>query len=99
MKYNFYMNNIILEFEMDKSEFYPKSNHFFCQLMNLVDKKSDFQIKLNKIMQLGYNAGQLSVFIERNTLPEDRMVIITDFIESNNMLELETYEKILRKIT
>ena len=88
------MNNIILEFDMDKSEFDPKSNHFFCQLMNLVDKKSNFEIKLNKIMQLGFNAGQLSVFLERNTLPEDRMVIITDFIESNNMLELETYVNI-----
>ena len=81
------MNNIILEFGMDKSEFNPKSNHFFCQLMNLVDIKSKFKIKLNKIMQLGFNAGQLSVFLEKNTLP----VIITDFIERNNMLELDTY--------
>lgn len=85
------MNNIIVDFGMDKSEFNPKSNHFFCQLMNLVDKKSNFEIKLNKIMQLGFNAGQLSVFLERNTLPADRSVIITHFIQRNNMLELETY--------
>lgn len=85
------MNKIILRFQMDKSEFDPKSNHFFCQLMNLVDKKSNFEIKINKIMQLGFNAGQLSVFLERLSLPEDRIFIMTNFIESNNMLELETY--------
>jgi len=81
------MKRIIVRFGMDTSEFDPKSNHFFCQLMNLVDKKSAFQIKLNKIMQLGFNAGQLSVFIERNTLPGD----ITHFILTNNMLDLDTY--------
>ena len=81
------MKRIITRFGMDTSEFDPKSNHFFCQLMNLVDKKSAFQIKLNKIMQLGFNAGQLSVFIERNTLPGD----ITHFILKNKMLDLDTY--------
>ena len=85
------MTKIIVIFGMDKSEFDPKSNHFFCQLMNLVDKKSNFEIKLNKIMQLGFNAGQLSVFLERNTLPADRSDIIADFIERNNMLDLDTY--------
>lgn len=85
------MNKIIVKFEMDISEFNPKSNHFFCQLMNLVDTKSKFEIKLNKIMQLGFNAGQLSVFLERNTLPADRSVIITEFIRRNNMLDLNTY--------
>ena len=85
------MKRIIVHFGMDISEFDPKSNHFFCQLMNLVDKKSAFQIKLNKIMQLGFNAGQLSVFLERNTLPADRSDIISDFVERNNMLDLNTY--------
>lgn len=85
------MKRIIVRFGMDASEFDPKSNHFFCQLMNLVDKKSAFQIKLNKIMQLGFNAGQLSVFIERNTLPDDRRSNITDFILANKMLDLDTY--------
>ena len=88
------MKDIIIEFGMDKSEFIPKSNHFFCQLMNLVDKKSNFEIKLNKIMQLGFNAGQLSVFLERKTLPVDRINIITEFIERNNMLDLDTYVNI-----
>jgi hypothetical protein len=85
------MKDIIIEFGMDKSEFNPKSNHFFCQLMNLVDKKSNFEIKLNKIMQLGFNAGQLSIFLERNTLPADRSIIITEFIRRNNMLDINTY--------
>jgi len=85
------MNSIIVRFGMDTSEFNPKSNHFFCQLMNLVDKKSAFQIKLNKIMQLGFNAGQLSVFIENNTLPVDRRDTIMEFILKNNMFRLDTY--------
>ena len=85
------MNDIIMHFAMDKSEFDPKSNHFFCQLMNLVDKKSNFEIKLNKIMQLGFNAGQLSVFLERKTLPVDRIEIISSFIQRNNMFNLDTY--------
>lgn len=85
------MKRIIVHFGMDISEFDPKSNHFFCQLMNLVDKKSAFQIKLNKIMQLGFNAGQLSVFIQRNTLSDDRRDTITEFILKNNMLDLDTY--------
>ena len=85
------MNDIIVRFGMDKSEFDPKSNHFFCQLMNLVDKKSNFEIKLNKIMQLGFNAGQISVFLERNTLPGDRLHSIAGFIKKNNMLNLDTY--------
>ena len=67
------MKDIIIEFGMDKSEFNPKSNHFFCQLMNLVDKKSNFEIKLNKIMQLGFNAGQLSIFLERG--PEAPVIL------------------------
>jgi hypothetical protein len=81
------MKRIIVRFGMDTSEFDPKSNHFFCQLMNLVDKKSAFQIKLNKIMQLGFNAGQLSIFIEKNKLPDT----ITHFILKNKMLDLDTY--------
>ena len=76
------MNTLIIAFEMDKSEFNPKSNHFFCQLMNLVDKKSNFEIKLNKIMQIGFNAGQLSVFLENNNLPSNQ-TDIAHFIMRN----------------
>jgi len=57
------MDVIIKEFNMDSTEFNPISNHFFMQLQNLVKKKSDFIIQLNRVMQLGYNAGQLSVFL------------------------------------
>ena len=84
------MSELIKKFGMDKSEFNPKSNHFFSQLMNLVDKKSNFEIKLNKIMQIGFNAGQLSVFIETNKLPSNQ-TDITNFIMRNNMLDLDTY--------
>jgi len=86
------MKVFIEKYRMDgENEFSPKSNHFFCQLMNLVDKKSNFEIKLNKIMQIGFNAGQLSVFLDRNTLPSDRLYQIKEFINSNKMLDLETY--------
>ena len=84
------MSKLIIRFEMDKSEFNPKSNHFFSQLMNLVDKKSNFEIKLNKIMQIGFNAGQLSVFLENNNLPSNQ-TDIAHFIMRNNMLDLDTY--------
>jgi hypothetical protein len=97
LQYNFTLKPIYLEmselikkFGMDKSEFNPKSNHFFSQLMNLVDKKSNFEIKLNKIMQIGFNAGQLSVFLENDKLPSNQ-TDITNFIMRNNMLDLDTY--------
>jgi hypothetical protein len=85
------MNIIINKYAMDKSEFDPKSNHFFCQLKNLVKAKSDFNIQLNRVMQLGFNAGQLSIFIKKGTLPEDRLDDITEFIERYNMTDLNTY--------
>lgn len=81
------MNEIIIKFQMDKYEFEPKSNHFFCQLMNLVDKKSNYEIKLNKIMQLGFNAGQLSVFLKMNKLPLE----IKHFYERYALYDLDTY--------
>jgi thermostable 8-oxoguanine DNA glycosylase len=98
LKYNLSLENlyqkmekIIQKFAMDKNEFEPKSNHFFCQLKNLVKAKSDFNIQLNRVMQLGFNAGQLSIFLEKNTLPEDRNDIIKKFINKYKMLELDTY--------
>ena len=85
------MDVIIEKFGMDKSEFCPKSNHFFTQLKNLVKAKSNFIIQLNRVAQLGFNAGQLSVFIKKGTLCDDRRKIITDLIEKYKMLELDTY--------
>ena len=57
------------------------------QLKNLVDKKSNFQIELYRVLQLAYNAGQLSIFIERGDLPQD----IVDFFEEHNLRDLDTY--------
>lgn len=85
------MDAIIEKFGMDKSEFCPISNHFFTQLKNLVKSKSNFNIQLNRVAQLGFNAGQLSVFIKKGTLCDDRKKIIADLVERHNMLELDTY--------
>lgn len=59
------MSNTITIYKMDNNEMNPKSNHFFMQLMNLVIKKSQYKIKLNKILQLAFNAAQLKVFIDK----------------------------------
>ena len=81
------MEVIIDKYKMRDSEMDPKSNHFFMQLKNLVDKKSNFQIKMNRVLQIAYNIGQLSIFIERRKLPQD----IVDFVEEHNLLDLDTY--------
>ena len=98
LKYNFSLNDlyskmdgIIENFDMDKSEFTPKSNHFFMQLKNLVKNKSNFNIQLNRVAQLGFNAGQLSIFLEKGTLPEDRRELIAKLVKEYKMLELDTY--------
>ena len=98
LKYNSSLNEIyeemdviINKFGMNLSEFCPKSNHFFTQLKNIVKAKSDFNIQLNRIAQLGFNAGQLSVFIKNNTLCEDRKKMVSDFVEKYNMLDLDAY--------
>ena len=89
------MDEIFKKYKMTKDEggdeMNPKSNHFFCQLKNLVVKKSNYNIQINRVMQLGYNAGQLSIFIERNTLPDDRKAEITQLVREYNMLDLNTY--------
>jgi len=85
------MDKIIDKFGMDKSEFCPKSNHFFMQLKNLVKAKSNFKIQVNRVMQLGLNAGQLNIFIERGTLCDDRRKLIEEIINKNNMFNLDTY--------
>ncbi len=97
------MDEIINEFKMcGDNEFNPKSNHFFCQLKNLVDAKSKFNIQLNRVMQLGFNAGQLGVYIDMNTLQADRMQQIKEFVNKYKMFELDTYidsdtQKIINK--
>jgi hypothetical protein len=98
IKYNIHLNKIykkmdviIKKFGMNLSEFCPKSSHFFMQLKNIVKSKSDFNVQLNRVVQLGFNAGQLSVFIEKNTLCEDRRQLIVDLVKTYNMLDLDTY--------
>lgn len=85
------MNTIIVKYGMDKSEMCPKHNHFFMQLKNLVADKSNFNIRLNRVAQIGFNAGQLSVFITQGTLCEDRRSDIEELVTKYNMLELDTY--------
>jgi hypothetical protein len=81
------MDKLIEKYNMEKSEFDPKYNHFFMQLKNLVKAKSNFEIKLNRVLQIAYNAGQLSIFLEKNELPED----VKDFIVKNNLISINTY--------
>ena len=101
LKYNSSLNElyeemdiIINKFGMNLSEFCPKSNHFFTQLKNIVKAKSNFNIQLNRVAQLGFNAGQLSIFINKNTLCEDRQKLIVDLVEKYKMLDLDTYVSI-----
>lgn len=68
-------------------EFNPKYHHFFMQLQNLVVKKSNFEVKLNRLIQLAYNAGQLSQLIHLGKIPDD----IKHCVEENNLLSLDTY--------
>ena len=98
MKYNDSLNTIYekideidKEFNMSDNENNPISNHFLLQLRNLVVKKSNFIIKINRILQLGFNAGQLSIFIEQNTLPQDRINKIRKIFYKYKLNELETY--------
>lgn len=94
LKYNLELNLIYdkMEFLFDKyhmkeNELNPKSNHFFMQLKNLVKTKSNFEIKLNRVLQLAFNAGQLSIFIKNNKLDKE----IVDFVMENKLLDLTTY--------
>ena len=96
------MGKIITKYNMDENEMDPISNHFFSQLKNLVERKSQFIIHLNRVAQLGFNAGQLSIFIQENTLPEDRREEIKKFVEANRMFDFDTYiskenQKIINK--
>ena len=79
------------EFLMSENELKPIHNHYFLQLRNLVKSKSNFIIKINRILQLGFNAGQLSIFIEKNTLPKDKSDKISKLFYKYKLNELETY--------
>ena len=79
------MNKLIEKYNMEASEFEPKSNHFFMQLKNLVEKKSGFRIHFNRVLQLGFNAGQLSMLLDK--IPSD----VKNVVLSNKLFELDTY--------
>jgi len=59
------MDKIIYKYNMNDNEFKIISNHFFMQLKNLVTTKSNFKIQLNRVLQLAYNIGQLSIFLQK----------------------------------
>ena len=61
------------------------------QLNNLVDDKSNFNIQLNRVAQIGFNAGQIYIFIKNNTLQEDRCKKIVNLVLKYKMFELDTY--------
>ncbi len=79
------MEELISKHNMESSEFEPKSNHFFMQLKNLVEKKSNFKVQLNRVLQIAFNAGQLSMLLDK--IPSD----IKDFVLKNKLLEIDTY--------
>ena len=85
------MIGIITKFKMIENEFNPKYRHFFMQLMNLVVNKSlpvgSYKIDIKRVLQLAYNAGQLSVFIDNGQLPYE----LSAFVISNKLLDLDTY--------
>ena len=62
-------------------------NHFFLQLMNLVKVKSDFKIKLNRILQLALNIGQLEYSIFHGLIKEE----IIDFYYKHKLNDINTY--------
>jgi len=57
------------------------------QLQNLVTTKSNFQIKLNRVLQIAYNLGQLCIVMELGKTPKD----LTKFVHDNNLLKIDTY--------
>ena len=88
------MDDIDIKFNMSANENDPISNHYFLQLKNLVVKKSNFIIQINRILQIAFNVGQLSIFIENNKLDMDRRDEISRFIYMNDMLNVDTYVSI-----
>ncbi len=95
------MNEIILKYNMNCNELDPKYNHFFMQLKNLVKTKSNFIIEINRIMQLGYNAGQLNVFLEnidkKDYKNKEALIEIKKFVEENELKELDTYVSVTKQ--
>ena len=81
------MNQIENFVDIVNNEYNPVYNHFFLQLKNLVEKKSNFIVQLYRVGQLAYNAGQLSVFLDEDNINSK----IKEFVLKNNMLDINTY--------
>jgi len=79
-----------------ENEYNPKSNHFFMQLKNLVIKpESYFIIKLNRVLQLAFNMGQLSVFFQNikkyDKNLQKQIKDIKKFVKTNKLNKLDTF--------
>lgn len=91
------MDKIINKYDMnrDNNEFKIISNHFFMQLKNLVTTKSNFKIQLNRVLQLAYNVGQLSVFLENTEKYDDiektKLNEINEMVMKDRLDVLDTY--------
>jgi hypothetical protein len=87
------MNKIMEKYDMHNNEMNPKLNHFFMQLKNLVVTKSNFKIYLNRVLQLAYNAGQLSVFLENieNFADKEKLNEINKIVMKHKLNILNTY--------
>lgn len=81
------MDKIDKKYVMSQNEYNPKSNHFFLQLKNLVVSKSNFIVKVNRVLQLAFNAGQLSVFVAKKMVEKD----VIDLVKKYNMFDIHTY--------
>jgi hypothetical protein len=64
----------------------PK-DHYFLQLKNLVDKKSNFLVQINRVLQIAYNIGQLYYLITKNEINEE----VVEFIDKHDLFKLKTY--------
>jgi hypothetical protein len=73
------MDIIIKNLDLEENEFKPKSNHFFMQLKNLIVKKSEYKVRANRILQIAFNAGQLSYFIENNKIPNSMIEVVKKY--------------------
>lgn len=79
------MNELIEKYHLDDKK---KPDHFLLQLKNLVVAKSEWNIYLNRVLQIAYNIGQLCYFIlKTDKIPAD----IIKFFNDNNLNRLSSY--------
>jgi len=81
------MNDLIKEHSIKDIDNKPSINKFFLQLKKIIVKKSNYTVRVNKILQIAYNSGRLKTLIDLDMVPE----YIKDFYEDNDMDNLKTY--------